>query len=40
MAGAGAEEFFMTAPSPGQIARFLHNRYYADDQAYLLRSPT
>jgi 5-methyltetrahydropteroyltriglutamate--homocysteine methyltransferase len=35
VAGVRAEEFFMTAPSPGQIARFLHNRYYADDQAYV-----
>jgi len=35
VAGVRAEELFMTAPSPGQIARFLHNRYYADDQAYL-----
>src|SRR5262245_47751907 len=34
-AGVGAEERFMTAPSPGQIARFLHNRYYRDDEAYL-----
>ena len=35
VADVRAEELFMTAPSPGQIARFLHNRYYADDQAYL-----
>src|SRR5262245_58468611 len=28
MAGVAAEECFMTSPSPGQIARFLHNRYY------------
>ena len=35
VAGVRAKELFMTAPSPGQIARFLHNRYYADDQAYL-----
>jgi 5-methyltetrahydropteroyltriglutamate--homocysteine methyltransferase len=35
VAGVRAEEFFVTAPSPGQIARFLHNRYYPDDQAYL-----
>ena len=35
MAGARAEEVFMTSPSPGQIGRFLHNRYYRDDEAYL-----
>src|SRR5262245_54497509 len=29
------EEHFMTSPSPGQIARFLHNRYYPDEEAYL-----
>jgi 5-methyltetrahydropteroyltriglutamate--homocysteine methyltransferase len=35
MANVRAEEFFMTSPSPGQIARFLHNHYYADDESYL-----
>jgi 5-methyltetrahydropteroyltriglutamate--homocysteine methyltransferase len=25
----------MTAPSPGQIARFLQNQYDADEEAYL-----
>jgi 5-methyltetrahydropteroyltriglutamate--homocysteine methyltransferase len=35
MANVPAEEFFMTSPSPGQIARFLHNQYYADEEAYL-----
>lgn len=30
-----AQEVFMTSPSPGQIARFLHNAYYATDEAYL-----
>jgi 5-methyltetrahydropteroyltriglutamate--homocysteine methyltransferase len=35
MANVPAEECFMTSPSPGQIARFLQNRYYADDEAYL-----
>lgn len=30
-----AEEVFMTSPSPGQIARFLHNEYYASDEEYL-----
>ena len=34
-AGAQCEEVFMTSPSPGQIARFLHNHYYDDDEAYL-----
>ncbi|MGH8067929.1 MAG: cobalamin-independent methionine synthase II family protein [Candidatus Entotheonellia bacterium] len=35
IANVPAEEFFMTSPSPGQIARFLQNRYYADEEAYL-----
>lgn len=30
-----AAEVFMTSPSPGQIARFLHNEYYASDEEYL-----
>ena len=34
-AGTECEEVFMTSPSPGQIARFLHNRYYDDDETYL-----
>ena len=25
----------MTSPSPGQIARYLKNAYYPDDEAYL-----
>ena len=33
--GADAEEVFMTSPSPGQIARFLHNVYYPSDEAYI-----
>lgn len=33
--GSAAEEVFMTSPSPGQIARFLHNEYYASDEAYI-----
>ena len=33
--GEVCEEVFMTSPSPGQIARFLHNRYYQDDEVYL-----
>jgi 5-methyltetrahydropteroyltriglutamate--homocysteine methyltransferase len=32
---AGAREVFMTSPSPGQIGRFLQNRYYATDEEYL-----
>jgi 5-methyltetrahydropteroyltriglutamate--homocysteine methyltransferase len=35
MANVPVEECFMTSPSPGQIARFLRNRNYADDEAYL-----
>jgi len=34
-AAGRAEEVFMTSPSPGQIGRFLQNRYYADDETYL-----
>lgn len=30
-----SEEVFMTSPSPGQIARFLHNDYYQDEEEYL-----
>ena len=30
-----AEEVFMTSPSPGQIARFLPNRHYKNDEAYI-----
>ena len=29
------EAVFMTSPSPGQIARFLHNRYYPSEEEYL-----
>ena len=32
---AQCEEVFMTSPSPGQIARFLHNAYYDDEEEYL-----
>jgi 5-methyltetrahydropteroyltriglutamate--homocysteine methyltransferase len=32
---AKAVETFMTSPSPGQIARYLKNRYYPSDEAYL-----
>ncbi len=34
-ADTAAAEVFMTSPSPGQIARFLHNEYYARDEDYL-----
>ena len=34
-AAAGADEVFMTSPSPGQIGRFLQNRYYLNDEKYL-----
>jgi 5-methyltetrahydropteroyltriglutamate--homocysteine methyltransferase len=34
-AAAGAERVFMTAVSPGQAARFLLNRHYATDEAYV-----
>jgi 5-methyltetrahydropteroyltriglutamate--homocysteine methyltransferase len=36
-ASGGAGEVFMTSPSPGQIGRFLQNRYYPSDEAYLQR---
>jgi 5-methyltetrahydropteroyltriglutamate--homocysteine methyltransferase len=29
------DEVFMTSPSPGQIGRFLQNRHYPSDEAYL-----
>ena len=34
-ANTDAEEVFMTSPSPGQIARFLHNEYYPTDEEYI-----
>jgi 5-methyltetrahydropteroyltriglutamate--homocysteine methyltransferase len=34
-AGKKAEEFFMTSPSPGQIARYLKNRHYKSDEEYI-----
>jgi 5-methyltetrahydropteroyltriglutamate--homocysteine methyltransferase len=34
-AGAKAEEYFFTSPSPGQIARYLKNRYYKTEEEYL-----
>ena len=33
--GANATELFMTAPSPGQIARFLKNKHYDSEEAYV-----
>ena len=35
MRGANATELFMTAPSPGQIARFLKNKHYETEEAYV-----
>jgi 5-methyltetrahydropteroyltriglutamate--homocysteine methyltransferase len=35
LAKSGAQEYFMTSPSPGQIARYLKNRYYKTDEEYL-----
>jgi 5-methyltetrahydropteroyltriglutamate--homocysteine methyltransferase len=35
MAGAGMRERFFTSPSPGQIARYLRNRHYPSEEAYL-----
>jgi 5-methyltetrahydropteroyltriglutamate--homocysteine methyltransferase len=34
-ANAKAEEAFFTSPSPGQIARYLKNRYYKTEEEYL-----
>src|SRR5256884_5321617 len=34
-AAGNAEEVFMTAVSPGQVARFQGNSYYKSDEAYL-----
>ena len=35
MAGTPAVEWFMTSPSPGQIARYLKNQHYPSDETYL-----
>jgi 5-methyltetrahydropteroyltriglutamate--homocysteine methyltransferase len=35
MKGAQAEELFMTSPSPGQIARYLKNKHYKTEEAYV-----
>ena len=32
---AGAAEFFITSPSPGQIARYLPNKHYKTEEAYV-----
>ena len=35
MRGANATELFMTSPSPGQIARYLKNKHYETEEAYV-----
>src|ERR1041385_7817396 len=35
MCGANAVEVFMNLPSPGQIARFLKNKHYQSEEAYV-----
>ncbi|MFZ0610292.1 MAG: cobalamin-independent methionine synthase II family protein [Xanthobacteraceae bacterium] len=35
IAGARPAETFMTSPSPGQIARYLKNRHYNSEEAYV-----
>ena len=35
MTKAGVEEYFMTSPSPGQIARYLKNAHYKTVEEYL-----
>jgi 5-methyltetrahydropteroyltriglutamate--homocysteine methyltransferase len=35
MQGARRTDIFMTSPSPGQIARYLKNKYYPTDEAYI-----
>src|SRR4051812_13184313 len=35
MINAGVDEYFMTSPSPGQIARYLKNSYYKTVEEYL-----
>ena len=35
MVKAGVQEYFMTSPSPGQIARYLKNHYYKTEEEYL-----
>jgi 5-methyltetrahydropteroyltriglutamate--homocysteine methyltransferase len=33
--GVPAEDIFMTSPSPSQIARYLKNHYYKNDEEYI-----
>ena len=35
LAGVKAAELFMTSPSPGQIARYLKNRFYKSEEDYV-----
>jgi 5-methyltetrahydropteroyltriglutamate--homocysteine methyltransferase len=35
MKGVKAEDVFMTSPSPGQIARYLKNKHYKTEEAYV-----
>jgi 5-methyltetrahydropteroyltriglutamate--homocysteine methyltransferase len=35
LAKSGAVEYFMTSPSPGQIARYLKNNHYRTEEQYL-----
>src|ERR1700722_8467580 len=35
MKGANAAELLMTSPSPGQIARYLKNKHYKTEEAYV-----
>ena len=35
MKGANAADLFMTSPSPGQIARYLKNKHYETEEAYV-----
>jgi 5-methyltetrahydropteroyltriglutamate--homocysteine methyltransferase len=35
MKGVNAAELFMTSPSPGQIARYLKNKHYKTEEAYV-----
>ena len=35
LAGVKCADMFMTSPSPGQIARYLKNRYYKTDEEYI-----
>ena len=35
MVKSGAAEYFMTSPSPGQIARYLGNSYFKTDEEYI-----